>query len=101
MYFKVSVQYGTVILSLYFPYQNYERIQLAIPCFYERAFSDFSCLELHDFTPFKTDFFSGEDPKTPTPRHMNNIKTTMSSVYLCREVTKKTCSNEINLHVNH
>ena len=65
--------------------QIMKRIQLPIPCFYERALSDFSCLELHDFTPFKTEFFSGGGPKDPPPRHMNNIKTTMSSVYLCRE----------------
>ena len=66
--------------------QIMKRIQLPIPCFYERAFSDFSCLELHDFTPFKTEFFFwGRTQRPPTPRHMNNIKTTMSSVYMYRE----------------
>ena len=30
-----------------------KRIQFPIPCIYEMAFSYFSCLELHEFTPFK------------------------------------------------
>ena len=47
--------------------QIMNRIQLPIPCFYERAFSDFSCLELHDFTSFKPNNFSGGGPPDPLP----------------------------------
>ena len=36
---KSNVQYGTVILFLYFPYRKYEKNQLPLPCFYERSFS--------------------------------------------------------------
>ena len=40
-----------------------KRIQLPIPCFYERVFSYFSYLELHDFTSFKPNLnFSGGGP---------------------------------------
>ena len=69
-----NVQYGTVILSLYFPYPN--NFPSLRPCFYGRAFSYLSCLELHNFT-LK---FLGEEPQPPFP-----IKTTMSYVCLCRE----------------
>ena len=52
-----------------------KRIQLTIPCFHERASSYFSCLKLHDFTPFKTKIFWGRTPwPPPPPRHINNIK---------------------------
>ena len=57
--------------------QIIKRIQLPIPCFYEGAFSYYSCLELHDFTPFKPRFFWGRTPDPP-PRHTYNIKTNMS-----------------------
>ena len=49
--------------------QIMKRIQLPIPCFYERGFSYFSCLELHDFTPFKPKIFWGRTPRPP-PRHI-------------------------------
>ena len=70
---KFHTQYGTVILSLYSPYPNYyyEKIQLPIPCIHERAFSYFSCPELHDFTPFKTKKFWG---RTPLIDILYNIK---------------------------
>ena len=74
--------------------QIMKRIQLPIPCFNERAFSDFSCLEFHDFTPFKTKNFLGEDPKPPSPTHLQ-YKTTISYLCLCREglaIVQKTMS---------
>ena len=37
------------------------------PCFYERAFSYFSFLELHDFTLFKPKIFWGRNPRSPSP----------------------------------
>ena len=86
---KFNVQYRTVILSLYFPYPNYENNPTCHPLLLWKGISDFSCLELHDFTTFKTEFFSGGGPKDPPPRHMNNIKTTMSSVYLCMPYRNK------------
>ena len=56
-------------------------VQLSIPCFYDRAFSFFFGLELHDFTPFKPNIFWGRAPRPPpSPRHIYNVKTTMSSV---------------------
>ena len=61
-------------------------VQLSIPCFYDRAFSFlFFCLELHDFTPFKPNIFWGRAPRPPSPRHIYNVKTTMSSVCVERE----------------
>ena len=72
--FKFNIQYGTVILSLYsITLILMERIQLTIPCCHERASSYFSCLKLHDFTPFKTKIFCGRTP-WPPPRHIYNIK---------------------------
>ena len=52
-----------------------KRTQLPISCFYERAFSYFSSLELHDFTPFKPKIFWGI--------YIYNIKNYY--VWLCRE----------------
>ena len=51
------------------------------------AFMKVSCLELHDFTPFKPKNLWGRssNPPPPLPRHIYNTKTTMSSVCLCRE----------------
>ena len=49
--------------------QIMKRIQLPSPCFYERAFSYFSCLELYDFTPFKPNFFEGGS-QTPSLTHL-------------------------------
>ena len=50
---KSNVHYGTVILSLYFPYPNHEKIPTSpsLSCFYQRTFSYLSSLEVHDFTP--------------------------------------------------
>ena len=59
----------------------------------ERVFLYFSCLELNDFTPYKPKIFWGRTPRPPPhPRHINDIKTTLSSVCLCTEAfncTKK------------
>ena len=60
--------------------QIMKRIQLPIPCFYERAFADFPCLKLHDFSPFKTEFFfggggggvGGKPPSPPTHEQYQN-----------------------------
>ena len=49
-----------------FPLSKSKRIQLPISRFYERVFSYFSCLELHDFTPFKPKFFLGRTPRPPS-----------------------------------
>ena len=57
-----------------FPLSLMKRIQLTISCFHERASSYFSCLKLHDFTPFKTKIFWGRTPWPPPPRHGYNIK---------------------------
>ena len=45
--------------------QIMKRIQLPISCFYERAFSYFSRLKLHDFTPFKSKILWEEPPDPP------------------------------------
>ena len=70
-YFKVqcSVWNGRRHFLSIFPFniQIMNRIHLPIPCIYERAFSDFSCLELHDFTSFKPNIFSGGGPPDPLP----------------------------------
>ena len=61
-----------------------KRIQLPIPCIHERAFSYFSCPELHDFTPFKTKNFWGRTPSLPPSSTHLQYKTTMSSIFFCR-----------------
>ena len=58
-----------VILFIYFLYPNYEKNQLPLPCFYDRTFLYFSCLNLHDFTPLKQKIFWGRTPRPP-PRHI-------------------------------
>ena len=63
---KLNVQYGTVFLSLYFPYTKYEKkIQLSIPCFYERAFSYFYTI-LHHLSKN----FSEGGPPHPSWTHL-------------------------------
>ena len=59
--------------------QIMKRIQLPISCFYERAFSYFSRLKLHDFTPFKSKILWKRTPRTPPPFHdtFTISKTTM------------------------
>ena len=54
-----------------------KRIQLPNPCFITLKGIFFFCLELHDLKPFKPKIFWG--------RTIYNIKTTTSSVCLCRE----------------
>ena len=80
---EFNVQYWTVILFLYFPYPIMKRIQLTVPCFMKGHFH-ISCLELHDLTPLKPKIFWG-GPHTSPPRQIYKIKTTMSSVCLCRD----------------
>ena len=83
-YYKLNVQYGTVILSLYSPYPNYDKNPTFNPLLLG-IFSYYSCLELHVFTPFKLEIFWGRTPRPPIPNTFYNIKSTMSCVYLCRE----------------
>ena len=64
---------------LYFPYPTYKKNQLPLSCCYEKAFSYFSCLDLHDFTPYKPKMFWGRTPRPPIPTFYY-VKTTMSSV---------------------
>ena len=79
--FKFNIQHGTVIF-FYITLILMKRIQFSIPCFHERLSSYFSCLKLHDFTPFKTKIFW---ERTPWPLTHLQYKTTMSSLCLCRE----------------
>ena len=86
--------------------QIMKRIQLPIPCFNERVFSYCSCPELHDFTPFKQKKkIIGEDPDSPPPRHIYNMKATMASVCLYREglaIIQQTMPyRKINLNVKN
>ena len=76
---------GTVILSLYFPYPNFERNQLPTPCLNERAFSYCSCPELHEFAAFKQQIFWGWTARPPSPT-LYISKITMSS--LCVHVER-------------
>ena len=69
---QLGVQYGTVILSLYFPYQNYEKNPTSHPLLLWKG-THFSCLELHDFTPFKPKNFWRRTPRPPSPTHYNVI----------------------------
>ena len=61
------------------------RIQLPTPTFYEWAISYFSCLELHEFTPFKTKIFIWGAPPDPHYKHIYIMKTSISSVCLWSE----------------
>ena len=81
-----NVHYETIILFLYFPYQNYENDPTSKPLLYKRAFSFsfFFCLELQDLKPFKPKIFWVRTPGPP-PWHIYNIKTTTLSVCLYRE----------------
>ena len=55
-------------------FQTMKRIQISILCFYERAFSYFSCLQLHDFTLHHLrQKFSGWTPTAPLPLLPRNI----------------------------
>ena len=87
---KFNIQYGTAILSLYFPYPNYERIQLPIPCFMKRH----SCPELHNFTPFKTKVFWGRTPRPPLTHHI--IKLPWCHLYRF-QLYKRPCPTENKL----
>ena len=62
--FKFNIQSSFLYITLILM----KRIQLTISCFHERASSCFSCLKLHDFTPFKTKIYWGgpTDPPHPT-----------------------------------
>ena len=94
---KFNVQYRTVILFLYFLYPNYEKNQLPLPCFNDRAFSYFSCLNLHDFTPLNPKIFWGSPP-----RPINYIKLPYHPYVLCTEAcncTKDHSLPKINLNV--
>ena len=95
--FKFNVQYGTVILSLYFPYPNQENNPTSHP------FIFFSSRITWFYTIYAK-IFLGEDPQTPLPRHIYKIKTTISSVCLCREgpaiVQLNTPLLKINLYVD-
>ena len=51
---RSSFLYITLILM--------KRIKLTFPCFHKRASSYFSCLKLHDFTPFYTKNSWGRTP---------------------------------------
>ena len=95
---KFNVHYETVILFLDFPHPNHEKDPTSQPLlyFFKRHF--LFCLELHDLKPFKPKIFWG---RTPPPRHIYNIKTTTSSVCLCREAwncTKDHFLPSINLY---
>ena len=78
-------------------------IQLPIPCFYERAFSYFSRLELHDFTPFTPKIFWGRTPRPPSPTHLQDKNYNIICVF-CREgpaiVQQNTPLLKINVYVD-
>ena len=79
------------------------RIQLPIPCIQERAFSYFSCPELHGFTQLREKISGGGPPDTPH-RHIYNIKLPCHLCF-CREalsiVQKNHAIPKINLYVNN
>ena len=84
--------------------QIMKRIQLPISCFYERTFSYFSRLKLHDFTPFKSKILWGRTPRPPPFHDTFTIsKTTMWYAWLCREALnyKKTIPLPKILNVNN
>ena len=101
---KFNVQYGAVILSVYFLYANYEKNPDSRPCFNERALSYRSCPELHDFTPFKQKKFGGRTP--PHPHLPYPFTIWKAPCYLCVNVERvlqlqKTMPFwKINLNVN-
>ena len=77
----------------------------SLPCFYKRAFSYFSCLELHNFTPFKQNFFRGKTPRPPSLTHLQYQNYHVWSVF-CEERGllwyKRPCpTEEITLYVNN
>ena len=80
-----------------------KRIQLAIPCIYERAFSYFSCIKLHYFTQFKPKIFWGGPPDHLT----NTFPISKLPCHLCVCVEKGLQSTQdhalpkINLYVNN
>ena len=100
---KFNVQYGTVIFFfLYFPYPNYEKNPISHLLIYWKGIFIFFLSRLHDFTPFMPKIFWGRTPEPPPPRHIYNIKITMSSVCMCRDAfncTKKTLLQiKLNVH---
>ena len=82
---KFNVQYGTVILSLYFSFiQLWKESQLPTPCFNERVFSYCSCPELHDFNPFKKKKFWGRTPWPSSPTHIQYQSYHVICVFMSR-----------------
>ena len=83
---KFNVQYGTVTLSLYFPYPNHEKIPTSHPlvAFIKGHFHIYLASKYTILHQFSQSFSWGGIPKPP-PRHIYNIKTTMSSVCLWRD----------------
>ena len=84
-YFKVKCSVWHSHPFLYFPYPTYKKNQLPLPCCYEKAFSYFSCLDLHDFTPSKPKIFCGRTPQTPLPDTFTISKLPCHPCVLCTE----------------
>ena len=72
---KFNVQYSLI--------QIMKRIQLPIPCFYQRALSYISCLESHDFATIKLTIFWGEDPQTRHPPSQTHLQYQKQPCHLC------------------
>ena len=98
--FKFNIQSSFLYITLILM----KRIQLNISCFHERGSSYFSCLKLHDFTPFKTKIYWGGPPDPPPPRHGYNIKLPW---HLCAcverdlQLYKRPCPSEKSLYVDN
>ena len=74
-YYKLNVQYGTVTISLYSPYPNYDKN----PTFNPLLLGIFIFLSrITRFYTILAENFLGEDPQTPHPKHIYNIKSTMT-----------------------
>ena len=76
-----NVQYGTVILSLYFPYPN----NFPSLAFMKEHFYIFLVRITRFYTIYLSQRFSRGGTPVPIPLHIYNIKTIMSYACLCRE----------------
>ena len=66
---KFNVQYGTVILSLYFPHHDYENNITSNPLLLWKGMFIFFMSRITRFTPLKTKyFFFGRGPIDPPPQ---------------------------------